>query len=237
LHLATIINNSFWNNTCDGGGGAIFSNKARPLIFNTIFYEDTDTAGIEIYLNFTTDTVDLAYSCIDQSLISGNLVDWGGNISADPGFQDDTCHISDLSTCEDAGAINVTIHGIVYPAPNDDFEGTFRPYHMGVDIGADECDIITSLPDQIITKAEVNCYPNPTEGISHFAFRISQYQDVTLKVYDTQGREMAVLFNGNLPGGEHTLSFDMSGLPAGIYFYRFAVGGQRSAVSGKIVKY
>jgi hypothetical protein len=129
------------------------------------------------------------------------------------------------------------MHGIVYPAPDDDFEGTFRPYHMGVDIGADECDFITSLPDQILTRAEVNCYPNPTRGIVNCQFSIVDCQRVSLKLYDCMGKEAAVLFEGNLPEGEHTVSFDVSGLPAGIYYYRFAVDGQRSEVGGKIVKY
>jgi hypothetical protein len=98
--------------------------------------------------------------------------------------------------------------------------------------GSDEESTVGSQQSSV-----VSCYPNPTEGISHFAFRISQYQDVTLKVYDAQGREIAVLVDENLPAGEHIVSFDMSGLSAGIYYYRFAVGGQRSAVGGKIVKY
>jgi hypothetical protein len=83
----------------------------------------------------------------------------------------------------------------------------------------------------------VSCYPNPAQGSSRFAVRSSREGYVTLKIYDVQGREIAVLVDENLPPGEHTVSFDMSGLKAGIYLYRLAVGGQQSAVSGKLMKY
>ena len=117
----------------------------------------------------------------------------------------------------------------------------FMYYDYGIPgvIGMATADL-TGIGDQAAVSSQqsavVSCYPNPTEGISHFAFRISQYQYVTLKIYDAQGQEVVVVADEGLPAGEHTISFDMSGLPAGIYYYRFAVGGQRSAVGGKIVK-
>jgi hypothetical protein len=39
------------------------------------------------------------------------------------------------------------------------------------------------------------------------------------------GREVAVIVDEKLPAGEHTLQFDASKLPAGIYFYSLAVSG------------
>jgi hypothetical protein len=41
-----------------------------------------------------------------------------------------------------------------------------------------------------------------------------------LKIYDVNGREVAVVMDEKLPAGEHRVSYDASGLPAGIYFYR-----------------
>jgi hypothetical protein len=73
--------------------------------------------------------------------------------------------------------------------------------------------------------------------MTHFAFHISQDQYVTLKIYDMHGKEIAVLAEEKMQAGEQALRFDASGLPAGLYFYRLAVNGQRSAVSGKLVKY
>ncbi|NWF90128.1 MAG: T9SS type A sorting domain-containing protein [Ignavibacteriaceae bacterium] len=52
--------------------------------------------------------------------------------------------------------------------------------------------------------------PNPSEG---GAF-------VTLKVYDILGNEVKTLTNKEMEAGYHTLEFDASELPSGVYFYQ-----------------
>jgi hypothetical protein len=54
-----------------------------------------------------------------------------------------------------------------------------------------------------------------------------QSSDVTrLTVYDMLGREVAVLVNGSMPAGAHSVTFDASGLSSGTYIYRLEAGGQ-----------
>jgi hypothetical protein len=83
----------------------------------------------------------------------------------------------------------------------------------------------------------VRSYPNPTQGIVDLQFTVFNLQKITLKIYDVQGREVVMVLDEKLSAGEYTVKWDASGMPAGIYFYRLAVGDQRSAVGGKIVKY
>ena len=71
---------------------------------------------------------------------------------------------------------------------------------------------------------QVECFPNPTSGISHFSFFISQYQWVSMKIYDVHGREVAEVLDEKLPAGEHAVQFDVSGLPGGIYLVRMQAG-------------
>ncbi|MEW5798467.1 MAG: endonuclease [Bacteroidota bacterium] len=51
---------------------------------------------------------------------------------------------------------------------------------------------------------------------------------VTLKVYDMLGREVATLVNEQREAGTHTVSFDASALPSGIYLYRLTAGNYMS---------
>jgi hypothetical protein len=39
------------------------------------------------------------------------------------------------------------------------------------------------------------------------------------------GQEVATLVNGNLNSGQHTVSFDATGLPSGLYIYRIDANG------------
>jgi len=93
--------------------------------------------------------------------------------------------------------------------------------------------------EEVVSRqSSVFSYPNPTNGISHFTFRISQYQYVTLKIYDVNDREVAVVADEKMPAGEHTVQWDATALPAGIYFYRLStVNCQLPSASGKLVKY
>jgi hypothetical protein len=94
----------------------------------------------------------------------------------------------------------------------------------------------------------VRVYPNPSNAIFNFEFLILNSEPITLKVYDLYGKEVATVVDQQLPAGEHVVSFDASGLPAGVYFWRQLVAGNRQHVLnppqadegsavGKLIKY
>ena len=65
-------------------------------------------------------------------------------------------------------------------------------------------------------------YPNPFNPSTAIRFELPERSFVTLKVYDMVGREVATLVNGIRDAGSHEVTFDASGCPSGIYFYRIA---------------
>ena len=92
-------------------------------------------------------------------------------------------------------------------------------------------------------QSAVSVYPNPTSGIVDFQWSdfdvrrtMGNVQWTILKVYNARGQEVATVLDGLWPG-DQVVRWDATSLSAGIYHYRLEVGGQRSAVGGKIVKY
>jgi hypothetical protein len=67
-------------------------------------------------------------------------------------------------------------------------------------------------------------YPNPFNPASVIKFLIKDSRFTTLKIYDMQGREVAVLVNENLKAGIYEMEFNAAGLSSGIYFYRITAG-------------
>lgn len=63
-------------------------------------------------------------------------------------------------------------------------------------------------------------YPNPFNPVTNIKFSIPQSGDVTLKVYDMLGKQVAELVNGYKPSGSYIVDFNGSNLPSGVYFYR-----------------
>ncbi|RPI12722.1 MAG: T9SS C-terminal target domain-containing protein [Ignavibacteriae bacterium] len=62
-------------------------------------------------------------------------------------------------------------------------------------------------------------YPNPFNPTTTIEFVIPGSEYVSLRIYDTLGREVKDLFSGNLKAGNHKFEFDAKNISSGIYFY------------------
>lgn len=67
-------------------------------------------------------------------------------------------------------------------------------------------------------------FPNPFNPSTVIGYQLSGAGNVTLKVYDLLGREVATLVNERKAAGAYSVRFDGSGLASGIYFYRLQSG-------------
>jgi len=76
-------------------------------------------------------------------------------------------------------------------------------------------------------------YPNPFNPTTVIEFNVPQPSDVKIAVYDVLGREVKVLANGQFFPGLHSVVFDATGQPSGVYFYQMSVG--RNTLTGKMI--
>ena len=69
-------------------------------------------------------------------------------------------------------------------------------------------------------------YPNPFNPITVITYEVPQLTNVTIRVYDTLGRQVAVLVNNEAKeAGNNEVVFDATNLPSGVYFYRIFTEG------------
>ena len=90
-----------------------------------------------------------------------------------------------------------------------------------------------STPDEYALSVPT---PNPFNPAANMTFIISETGWVSLKVYDTLGREIALLAEGFYPAGSYEVVFDGSQLSSGVYFAFFEAGGQRNAQKLMLIK-
>ena len=69
-------------------------------------------------------------------------------------------------------------------------------------------------------------YPNPFNPTTVIRYTVPQQTDVSLRVYDMLGREVAILADGNKPPSSYAVQFDASRFPSGVYFYRLLAGSE-----------
>ncbi|MCX6164668.1 MAG: T9SS type A sorting domain-containing protein, partial [Ignavibacteriae bacterium] len=68
-------------------------------------------------------------------------------------------------------------------------------------------------------------YPNPFNPTTNIKYQIPKNSFVSLKVYNSIGKEVAVLVNKSLSPGTYETTFDASKYPSGVYFYKLTTDG------------
>ena len=69
-------------------------------------------------------------------------------------------------------------------------------------------------------------YPNPFNPTTSISFRLGQVSNISLIVYNIKGEIVATLVSGMVMPGEHTVSFDGTNLPSGVYLYKLETGNR-----------
>lgn len=109
-------------------------------------------------------------------------------------------------------ANNLNVGGFVY---------TYSTEWNGVDPVGTSISDPTSLPNGFVLESN---YPNPFNPTTNIRFALANSDQVTVKVYDMLGREIAVLLNETMSTGSHVVPFNAGNLGSGIYLYTVKAG-------------
>jgi hypothetical protein len=86
---------------------------------------------------------------------------------------------------------------------------------------SDVKELPNSFPSDFVLEQN---YPNPFNPATNIRFSLPEANQVTLRVYDLLGQEVATLANQFMNAGTFEISFDASDLPTGIYTYSLTAG-------------
>ena len=90
----------------------------------------------------------------------------------------------------------------------------------------------TDEPDEILNSQLLilNCSPNPFNNQTTISFNLPTAGDVSLKLYDITGREVAILDAGHKTIGMNNVIWNAEGVASGVYFVRLTVDGGQQLV-------
>lgn len=100
------------------------------------------------------------------------------------------------------------------------FNGEFYTHYFTVSNTTDVTEL-EGIPTEFNLSQN---YPNPFNPVTKIRFAIpsNTQENISLKVFDVLGNQIADLLNESKNAGIYEVEFDASNIPSGIYFYRLA---------------
>ena len=77
------------------------------------------------------------------------------------------------------------------------------------------------LPESFSLSA---AYPNPFNPTTTLSFALPVDNEVTLSIYNLQGREVSTLIDANMDAGYHSIVWDANSYASGVYFVKMVAG-------------
>lgn len=180
-----------FNGTAPGCGGSDCHTSQAGILSATV------QSNLQVKITLSGTTADVA----------GELVDVGGNVVA---VINKTSSNPFTLTAPSAGTYKVNAG---YKDPSRRWDSTTVTIVVA-DIGND---LIEATPH---TYKLYNNYPNPFNPSTKIFYSIPDRSQVTLKIYDMIGNEIATPVNEARSSGSYSFNFDASNLASGVYFYQ-----------------
>lgn len=138
---------------------------------------------------------------------------WGQGVWASLDWQAQSLSLFAL---KQSNVMNVSIsNNTVFALLEDGSVLSFRYTNSSRSTNTD--DVLSEVPTEYSLSQN---YPNPFNPTTSIEFSLPVSANINLSVYDVIGRQVAVLVNGQMASGRHSVTFNASGLSSGIYLYR-----------------
>lgn len=109
---------------------------------------------------------------------------------------------------------NTVISGTYYYRLKQiDFNGAFEYSNI--------VEVQVGVPEKFMLEQN---YPNPFNPTTNISYQLPVNGNVSIKIYDVIGNEVATLVNEFKEAGRHSVEFDASGFGSGVYFYSISSG-------------
>lgn len=158
----------------------------------------------------------------EGSIEQGSIIQVGGDGVSASDFLIEGNAISALLQIASDAPLGTRVISVNGPAPNRDLIGRMT---FTVTEGT-PTSVNGASPETPAAFTLGPNFPNPFNPSTQIPFELPQRAQVRVTVLDVAGRTVATPAEGDFPAGRHTVAFDASGLPSGVYLYRVEAAGQ-----------
>lgn len=189
----------------ESGTIVMYDNPAIPVELTSF---NASVAGNDVTLNWSTAS-EINNHGFEIERNYGNLQTTTSNTGwVVIGFSDGAGNTTEMQLYSFTDK-SVSTGKYLYRLKQVDLDGTFK-YSNTVEVDV-------NLPGTFELSQN---YPNPFNPSTKISYHLPSGSDVTLKVYDIIGNEVATLVEGFKDAGSHSIEFNADNLGSGIYFYK-----------------
>jgi hypothetical protein len=229
---------------------AIFNNNflglqvgATAVSHPSLAYSDDGTRLFCVYSGVQPDTLDgFNFNDIYVSYSDNDGATWSAprNLTNTPNVDEMYASISKRGNTSEK--INIVFQSTMGPgsqsftdnAPTYRVWQVFRKYNPTNGQIISVKNISNEVPSSFSLKQN---YPNPFNPTTSIRFEIARSSEITLKVYDINGKEVATLVNNEqVTPGLKEVTFDATKLSSGIYFYTLQAADFKETKKMMLVK-
>lgn len=145
--------------------------------------------------------------------------EWHGGIYHSPDNGETWNVINEMLSTRSVAMLRMSSEGeYLYAATQG--EGVFR-YQLK-EVGTSNDEVTLEVPTELNLNQN---YPNPFNPNTTITYSIARSGFVTLSILTTNGQKVMTLVEKREAAGNHTVVFDATSLPSGVYMYRLQANG------------
>jgi len=209
LHCTMNYNGQLTGNT------GIHTRYESAMITNyqgSLYTVPDSVAFVSDPINFMFDYIIHSNALVDSVMQADNyakaMSGWNGTGTPPPEYYGFLWQRSQVYTIDQIQRATVALASLWYTAW---VNAGLRPPPTAV--GADG----SFIPGQCILHQN---FPNPFNPSTTFSYFLPGAGDVSIRIYDIAGREVATIFDQRQMAGGHQVLFNGEGISSGLYFYR-----------------
>ena len=124
------------------------------------------------------------------------------------------------------GTVGQSVIGVVQGVGQSVSQGFWYGSWTNISTGVTEEEIVKEKGNGLMLA----CYPNPVSNNTRFHFSLPQGTNISLRLFNSLGQEVAILFDGEYHIGRGELDVDMGQFDAGYYRAELQSGVNRQTL-------
>ncbi len=164
---------------------------------------------------------------VNDSLEGSVVLNWTDNSDNEQGFVIERREgVGEYSVLETLDANVTSFEDVVNVGPSYSYrvrafvDTVFSDYSNVVTIMLTDVEELAAMPTEFALKQN---YPNPFNPSTTINYQLPFAGQVSLKIYDVLGNEVANLVEAYMPAGYHNVNFNAGNLASGVYLYQIRI--------------